>query len=339
MKKRLFAIIAILGIFLLNIAACESNKKAEVKEKSSTTDTVKFGFVDVTGTGQITGTLGIAKDNGYIDEELKKIGVKAEFVPMTGAGPAINEALASGNLDVGNLGDVPAIIGKAAGIDTQLIASAGLTNGASLIVPKNSNVNSVKDLKGKRIATQKGAYMHEVLINILQDSGLTINDIQFVNMTAQNSADALTSGNVDGIVVGGITLGKLVLSGYAKEIVDYRKNSQWNTSSYYIVRSEFAKKNPEVIKAILKGLVRAKKLCIEDDKASIKQWVKAGNSEETYKYLYPKNDYIDDIEISDKVINSGKSTVEFLKKNDLIKKDVDINKWIDTSYYDAAKNN
>lgn len=336
MKKRLFGVIFILVIFTLNIVACESNKKTEVKEKSSV-DTVKIGFVDTTGTGQITGTLGIAKDNGYIDEELKKIGVTAEFVPMTGAGPAINEALAGGNLDIGSLGDVPAIIGKAAGIDTELIASAGLRNGASLIVSKNSNINSVKDLKGKKIATQKGAYMHEVLLNILQDSGLTINDIQFVNMNAQGSADALTSGNVDGIVVGGIPLGKLILNGYAKEIVDYRQNLQWNTSSYYVARTEFAKQNPEIIKAILKGLVRAKKLCEEDDKANLNQWVKAGNSEETYTYLYPKNDYVDDIEISEEVISSGKSTVEFLKKNDLIKNDVDINKWINTSYYDAIK--
>ncbi|RII36326.1 aliphatic sulfonate ABC transporter substrate-binding protein [Clostridium chromiireducens] len=338
MKKRLLGVIAILGIFTLNIIACGSNKKAEVKEKSSV-NTVKFGFVDATGTGQITGTLGIAKDKGYIDEELSKINVKAEFVPMTGAGPAINESLAGGNLDVANLGDVPAVIGKAAGIDTELIATSGLRNAASLIVPKNSNINSVKDVKGKKIATQKGAYMHEVLLNILQNDGLTINDIQFVNMNSQNSADALTSGNVDGIVIGGVSLGKLVLSGYAKEIVDYRQNPQWNTSSYYVARTEFAKQNPEIIKAILKGLVRAKKLSEEDEQANLQQWVKAGNSEETYKYLYPKNDYVDDITISDEVINSGKSTVEFLKKNDLIKNDIDINKWINTSYYDAVKNN
>lgn len=338
MKKRLFSIIAILGIFTLNIVGCGSNEKVVTQEKSSI-DKVKIGFVDVTGTGQISGTLGIAKDKGYIDEELNKIGVKAEFVPMTGAGPAINEALASGNLDIGALGDVPAIIGKAAGIDTELISSAGLSNGASLVIPKNSTITSVKDLKGKKIATQKGAYMHKVLIDILEANGLKIDDIEFVNMNAQNSADALMSGNVDGAVVGGITLAKLVLDNYAKELVDYRENLQWNTATYTIVRTNFAKENPTVIEGILKALLQAKKLCKDDDKASLEQWIRAGNSEETYKYLYPKNDYIDDVEISDEVINSGKSTVEFLKKNDLIKNDVDIHKWINSSYYEAIKNN
>ncbi|EHI97189.1 aliphatic sulfonates family ABC transporter, periplasmic ligand-binding protein [Clostridium sp. DL-VIII] len=343
MKRRLFGVIAVLVIFMLNITSCTNNKKAEVQEKSSSTSTtntdkVKIGFVDVTGTGEISSTLGIARDNGYIDEELSKIGVKAEFVPMTGAGPAINEALASGSLDIGDLGDVPAIIGKAAGIDTQLISSDGLTSGASLVIPKNSTITSVKDLKGKKIATQKGAFMHEVLINILQSNGLTMNDIEFVNLNAQGSADALMSGNVDGAVVGGVTLGNLVLKGYAKELVDCRKNPQWNTGGYTIARTEFAEKNPEIIKGILKALIKAKKLCQEDNTASLKQWIKSGNSEETYKYLYPNNDYVYDVEITDKFINSGKATVEFLKKNDLIKNDVDINKWINTSYYEAAKN-
>lgn len=336
MKKRSFGIVVILGIFMLNIVGCGSNEKAVIQEKNST-DKVKIGFVDVTGTGQISGTLGIAKDKGYIDEELNKIGVKAEFVPMTGAGPAINEALASGNLDVGALGDVPAIIGKAAGIDTELISSAGLLNGASLLIPKNSTITSVKDLKGKKIATQKGAYMHKVLIDILEANGLKIDDIQFVNMNAQNSADALMSGNVDCAVVGGVTLAKLVLDNYAKELVDYRENIQWNTAGYTIVRTNFAKENPNVIKAILKALVQAKKLCKDNDTASLDQWIKSGNSEETYKYLYPKNDYVDEIEISNDVINSGKSTVGFLKNNDLIKNDVDIEKWINTSYYEAVK--
>lgn len=344
LKKRFISILAILLIFAINVIGCgsvervSSEKKVEIKEKVSS-DTVKIGFVDVTGTGKISDTLGLARDKGYIDEELNKIGVKAEFIPMTGAGPAINEALASGNLDIGSLGDVPAIIGRAAGIDTQLIASAGMSNGASLLIPKNSNITSVKDLKGKKIATQKGAFMHEVLINILESNGLSIKDIVFVNMNAQNSADALISGNVDGVVVGGITLAKLVLDGYAKELVDYRDNPKLKTAGYTIVRTKFATENPETVTAILKALIRAKKLCEDDDTAILEQWKRAGNSDETYKYLYPKNDYVYTIDIDDDDINNGKKTVEFLKDNELIKNNVDIEKWINSSYYESAKKN
>lgn len=104
--------------------------------------------------------LGVARDQGFIEEELDAIGVKAELVPMTGAGPAINEALASSHLDVGVLGDVPAVIGKASGIDTRIIAYSGLNNGASLVVGKDAKYASLKDMKGKKIATQRGAFMH-----------------------------------------------------------------------------------------------------------------------------------------------------------------------------------
>ncbi len=299
-------------------------------------DTVKIGFVDVTGTGIISDTLGVARDQGFIEEELGAIGVKAEFIPMTGAGPAINEALAGGSLDIGFLGDVPAIIGKAAGIDTQLISFSGLNSGASLVVPKDSAFSTVQDLKGKKIATQKGAFMHKVFIDILTENGLTIEDVEFVNLNAQGSAEALVSGSVDGAVVGGSTLSNLVEKGYGKVLVDYREHPEWNCGGYGIARTAYINDNPDIIKALLRALVKAQKLAKEDDTVMLQQWTTTGDTETSYEYLYPKHDNYYSIKADDTLLASGNSTIKFLLDNELIENEYNFEEWINKGFYEAA---
>lgn len=328
-------------------AAAETNTEAAADTEAATetasslptghkADKLVIGFVDVTGTGLISDTLGVARDKGFIDEELGKIGVEAEYVAMTGAGPAINEALASGNLDVGFLGDVPAIIGKANGIDTQLISFSGLNNGASLVVHKDSGIKSVSDLKGKKIATQKGAYMHKVLIDILSANQLTIDDIEFVNLNAQSSAEAFITGNVDAIVVGGSTLSNLIEDGTGEVLEDYREHPEWLCGGYGIARTDYINDNPDIIKALLTALIRAQKLAIEDDTVLKDQWLSTGNTETSYEYLYPEHDNYYDIKKTDSNVASGKATIEFLLDNQLIENEFVFEDWINSSFYEAA---
>lgn len=300
------------------------------------TDTVKIGYVDVTGSGLLSDTLGVARDQGFIEEEFKKIGVTAELVPMTGAGPAINEALASGNLDVGFLGDVPAIIGKAAGIDTQIISFNGLSSGASLVVTKGAGYTSVADLKGKKIATQKGAFMHKVLIDILTANGLTIDDIEFVNLNAQGAAEAFISGNVDGVVVGGSTLTNLVEGNYGEVLEDYREHPEWNCGGYGIANTKFIEKNPDIILALLKSLVRAQQLAKKDASVLSTQWLSTGFTQSAYDYLYPNHDNYYVISSSDVNVAAGESTIQFLLDNQLIANKFEFKDWINSTFYEAA---
>lgn len=299
-------------------------------------DTVKIGFVDVSGSGILSDTLGVARDQGFIEKEFKTIGVKAELVPMTGAGPAINEALASNNLDIGFLGDVPAIIGKAAGIETQLISSSGQNSGASLVVTKGAGYTSVNDLKGKKIATQKGAFMHKVLIDILEANGLTIKDIEFINVNAQGAAEAFISGNVDGVVVGGSTLTNLIEGDYGEVLVDYREHPEWNCGGYGIARTKFVEENPDIIYALIKALVKAQQLAKTDTDILLNQWVTTGNTASAYEYLYPKHDNYFAISASEEMIESGKATIQFLLDNELIANGFTFEDWIDNTFYDAA---
>lgn len=330
--KKFIAAGLIMAVTLSSVFAKPKDKKAKGKAKE-----VNVGYVDVTGSGIITDVKGIARDQGYFDEEFSKIGVKLNLVPMTGAGPAINEALAGGSLDIGELGDVPAVLGKANGVDTILIATGGLLNGASVIAGKETPYKSLKDLKGKTIATQRGAFMHRTLATLLADEGLTFDDIQFVNVNAQTAAEMLVTGNVDAAVVGGVTLTRLYEQGY-NIVIDYRDNRGGVSGGGTIARRKFVEQNPDVIKAYLTAIARATKYAQENRNELKDLWQSVGESGESYEYLYPNHDNYPDIVAKPESLQNLKDTLSFLLEYDLITKDrnFSVDDWYDGTYAEYA---
>ncbi len=346
MKRKLSVILSVvlsLGI----LASCgksdssaSDTSKIDAAEASGHVATeVNIGFVDTSGGGVLTGTLGVARDYGFLDEEFETIGVKVNLVPMTGAGPAINEALASGDLDIAEYGDVPLVNGKANGVDTQLIAFGGMNTKGSLISAPGTDYKSVTDLKGKIIATQKGSYMHRELINILKDAGLTIDDVDFVNATAQDAASMIEAGSVDAVIESGAILTRLANQGY-NIVVDYRENPQYWCDSGAAARTEFINDNPDIIKAYVRALIKAAKYTADDPNIQVAQFETSGESEEAFNYLYPDFDYYSSVAPVDGEIDNLKDVLSFLLDNDLITadKEFDIDEWINSSFYEEAFN-
>ncbi|GIM29767.1 sulfonate ABC transporter substrate-binding protein [Clostridium polyendosporum] len=338
MKKVTYLLGVILStvLFTTGCGATKTNNGVAINtDKKPATKSVKIGYVDG-GKSFPSDLFGIAAEKGYIDEELKKIGGKLELVPFVGAGPAINEALASKSIDLGSLGDVPAIVAKSSGIDTTLVAGGNLANDAAFIVPVDSSIKSVKELKGKRVGTMKGSYMHRTLVEGLKANGLNINDIQFFNMTAPEAESAIIAKKVDAIVAPNTTEARIVLAKNGKIILGCDKNPEWKGSSATVARTEFAKENPEIIVAIIKGLNKSKKFVDENSEEAKKIWTKNGTSKEAYDFLYPKNEFVYTVEPSSKLGKQLTDVTKFLKENNLIKNDVNVDKWIDKSYYEQS---
>jgi len=344
LKKTLFA--AIVGTFVLSaVTACGSSvdNVVETKEGESTAFSgsvreVNIGFVDTSGTNILLGSEGIARDNGYFEEEFEKIGVKVNLVPMSGAGPAINEALASGSLDIGILGDVPAVNGKSNGIDTTVIAFNGLNNFIVISANPDSGIDSVRDLKGKKVATQKGAFMHRLLLYALEEEGLTIDDIEFVPMTGQDALAALETKSIDAAVVqpNDVTYRLSRENGF-KEILFSNTHEGWAAGSITEIRTDYLNSNPDVPVAFLKALLRANEYIEANENALKDQWIAAGYSADSYEYAYPNHDNYSRIEATDDVIENAKKTLAFLQENDLSDGDFDVDAWYDLSYYAKAK--
>ncbi|MFT8314087.1 MAG: aliphatic sulfonate ABC transporter substrate-binding protein [Clostridium sp.] len=338
--KKSSILVSLVLVIVLVLSGCgnkSANNSSADNSKKTKLKTLKIGYP---GTGNNTAgdLLAVGIDKGYFKDELKDLVTDVQFINFSGAGPAINEALASKDLDIGVYGDTPAVTAKSNGIDTTLVGAGNTALDAAIIVNPNSSIKSVKDLKGKKVATTKGSYMHKTLAQMLQANGLSIKDIQFINMNTSDSEAALFSNQLDAIVESNTGAAKLVTKKQGRVLLDCRDNPEWKGMNIVISRTEFAKENPEVITGLIKGFEKARDFVNKNPEETKTIWAKSGIPKEAYDYLYPNNNFGDtfNVELNQSVIDKLNSTKSFLKDNELIKKDFNINDWADKSYYEKS---
>jgi len=139
-------------LILLSLLACGHASYAESLK------TIRIGSPDLTAGQKHAGggVVDVLYNKKLLEQELAKNNVKVEWHFFKGAGPAINEALANNQLDFAFLGDLPPIIGKANGLDTQLLVptARGITN--YLAVRSDLSIKNFAELKGKRVGLLRG---------------------------------------------------------------------------------------------------------------------------------------------------------------------------------------
>jgi sulfonate transport system substrate-binding protein len=142
--------------------------------------------------------------NGQIGQILARTnvldmnGLKGTLVPFT-AGPATNDALAAGSIDVGLTSEGPAALGISQGVPVEVVATFGTTRDA-LLVPRDSKVRAAADLRGKSIGVPFGTTPFLHLSGWLGSQGLDpARDVQLVNVGADVLASALATGQVQGV--------------------------------------------------------------------------------------------------------------------------------------------
>src|SRR5207245_5772966 len=155
---------------------------------------VRIGF-------QKYGKLMLLKSKGTLEEKLKAAGYKVVWTEFP-SGPPLLEALNVGAIDFGNTGEAPPIFAQAAGAPLQYVAyEPPAPKGEAILVPKDSPLKSVADLKGKRVALNKGSNVHYLLVKALEKAGLKYTDIQPVFLAPSDALAAFTRGSVDAWVI------------------------------------------------------------------------------------------------------------------------------------------
>lgn len=114
------------------------------------------------------------------------------------AGTTMLEALSAGAIDAGVVGNAPPVFAQAGGFDVRIIGVAsGAQNNNALLVPEDSQVHNVADLKGQRIAVAKGSSGHYLLLAALQQAGLTPRDVKIAYVSPVDAQNAFASGKLD----------------------------------------------------------------------------------------------------------------------------------------------
>lgn len=271
---------------------------------------------------------------GYLDEELNKVGAKYEWKSFK-SGPLVNEAVAAGEADLGFMADLPAIIAKSTGLPIEVVSNVAYgEKGIAVLAKADSPIQSVADLKGKKVAYATGSYAQHLLALLLSKEGLSLNDVQSVNLGAGDQPAALASGEVDAIVIWEQYISQLTSDGTAKVIADGTGVKRGNMITYAV--SDYANENPQVIEAYIKALNRANEVIKnEPEKAAEAVADDFGVSKELMLKIIPNFTY--STEFTEDDISEIKNVKDFSLESGIISKDVDIDSFINKKYLDAVK--
>ena len=155
---------------------------------------VRIGF-------QKYGKLVLLKSKGTLEDKLKSAGYKVVWTEFP-SGPPLLEALNVGAIDFGNTGEAPPIFAQAAGAPIQYVAyEPPAPKGEAILVPKDSKFNSVADLKGKKVALNKGSNVHHLLVKALEKAGVKYSEIEPVFLAPADARAAFERGAVDAWVI------------------------------------------------------------------------------------------------------------------------------------------
>lgn len=147
------------------------------------------------------GTLVLLKGKGLLEPRLEKIGYTVEWTEFPG-GPQLLEALNAGAVDFGSTGETPPIFAQAAGAQLIYVAhEPPAPRGEAILVPKDSPIKTVADLKGKNVALNKGSNVHYLLVKALEEAGLKYEDIQTSFLPPADGRAAFEQGSVDAWVI------------------------------------------------------------------------------------------------------------------------------------------
>ena len=202
--------------------------------------------------GHQKGWLSILKGRGTLEKELAPLGVSVSWTEFN-AGPVQLEALNVGAIDFGDVGEAPPIFAQAAGAP---LVYAGVTvprpKLEAIIVPKGSAIKTVADLKGKRIAYNKGSNVQYFLVKLLEKNGLKYSDVQSIHLPPPDARAAFEKGAVDAWIIWDPFLASAQKTLDAQLLAD--ASGVVNNRGYYFTSREFATKNVDVLKIAIKQI-------------------------------------------------------------------------------------
>jgi sulfonate transport system substrate-binding protein len=178
---------------------------------------------------------------------LERNGLKGELT-MFSFGPAVNEALVSGSIDVGFIGDMPSVSLAAAGAPTSVIARQSTFRG-SIIATSSSGIKTVADLKGRKLYGPVGSSIYLAALAMLGEAGLKPGtDVEVVNMGFAELSDALKASRIEALFVWDPWVENFVQQGLARVVA-----SNTDLTMVVAMRDEFKRRNPDAVEKFLKS--------------------------------------------------------------------------------------
>lgn len=218
-----------------------------VMAQTSTPTQIRIGFQ------KSAVNLVILKQRAVLEQRFKESKISWVEFP---AGPQLLEALAVGSLEIGLTGDSPPVFAQAAGKNLRYVGvEPPKPESSAVLVPAHSPITKLSELKGKRIALQKGSSAHYLLVRTVQRAGLNWNDIQPIYLAPAEARAAFEKGAVDAWAIWDPYYSAAELDLKPRVLTTGRELS--GNNSFYLASRHFTDNYPDAVLAILSELSNA----------------------------------------------------------------------------------
>ena len=226
---------------------------------------IRLGF-------QKYGTLILLKSQGLLEKKLEPLGYSVEWIEFP-AGPQLLEGLNVGAIDFGTTGEAPPIFAQAAGAPLVYVGyEPPAPQAEAILVPKDSPLQTVADLKGKNVALNKGSNVHYLLVKALEQAGLQYSDVTVSFLPPADARAAFEKGAVDAWVIWEPFLAAAEDATGARQLAD--GTGIVNNHEFYLASRTLADNEPKIVATIIEAL------------AEVDTWVNA-NIEEVAEQFSP----------------------------------------------------
>ncbi|MDH2384174.1 sulfonate ABC transporter substrate-binding protein [Bradyrhizobium sp. CER78] len=206
---------------------------------------VRIGF-------QKYGKLVLLKSKGSLEQKLKSVGYSVVWTEFP-SGPPLLEALNVGAIDFGNTGEAPPIFAQAAGAPLQYVAyEPPAPKGEAILVPKDSPIKSVTDLRGKKVALNKGSNVHYLLVKALEKAGVKYSEIEPVFLAPADARAAFERGAVDAWVIWDPFQAAAEAATGARTVAD--GTGIVANYQFYFASKKFLQADPKIVQLVLSQL-------------------------------------------------------------------------------------
>lgn len=241
----------VLAVIVLISAGCSSSEA-----NSSGPEEIRVDYAYYSPTSLVV------KKFGFLEEEFKDDNIKIDYVLSQGSNKAL-EFLTSNSVDFGSTAGAAALMAKAKGAPIKNVYIYSKPEWTALVTNKDSDISSVEDLKGKKVAATLGTDPYIFLLRSLNEVGLSQDDIELVNLQHGDGASALSTGQVDAWAGLDPHMARVELETGAKL---FYRNADLNTYGFLNTRTEFAEKYPEHVKRVIKAYEKARQWILDHPK-------------------------------------------------------------------------
>lgn len=252
--KKIFAAMVAIALVLLTFAVYAESGNQEITVNVG--DQAAFFLVKV------------AEAKGFFEEEFAKDNIKIHTEIFAKMGPAIIEAMSTGDVDLSIVGVFPVVNANNAGNKIIILASGNYTeDGFRLVVGPEATITSVEELSGLKIGVPFGTAEHQITLQLLEKHGLTADRVELVNLQQADALTALLGKEIDAALFNSGTLSAAENAG-AKTIATNKEVGL--IVNPVIGKKEFVEANPEITSRFLKVLDKTAKWIDENEDETVK---------------------------------------------------------------------